>query len=175
MPKSGDPNIPSNNRPISSLSTLSKILEKVVYTQFSTYLHENQRLSPDQYAYRPHHSTEEEDAVLDAVERLVTNIDNGLISSATTLYLPKAFDSINHDLLINKLSWYGITNTTWFRSNLTDQFFSFSLQMIFVSSPCVELSAWFSVNSLKKNEAKTNIMLAGTKKEREKGLEFHVR
>ena len=210
-----------SNRPISLLSTLSKILEKVVCTQLSTYLHENQLLSPDQCAYRPHHRTE--DAVLDAVERLVTNIDNGLISSVTTLDLSKAFDSINHDLLINKLSWYGITNTAWFRSYLTDRrqivrggtltlpvscgvpqgsilgpilfilfindlssylthgrLISFADDSHHIDSASPddaglsalkarleltmrELSAWFSANSLKMNEAKTNFMLAGTK------------
>ena len=117
IPKSGDPDSPSNNRPISLLSTLSKILEKVVCTQLSAYIYEHHLLSPSQYAYRPQHSTE--DAVLDAVERIVTNTDNGLISSVTTLDLSKAFDSVNHELLISKLAWYGVTDTTWFRSYLS--------------------------------------------------------
>ena len=63
IPKSGDPAIPSNNRPISLLSVLSKILEKVACTQLTSYLHETRILHPSQYAYRPRHSTE--DAVLD--------------------------------------------------------------------------------------------------------------
>ena len=221
IPKSGDPDIPSNNRPISLLSTLSKILEKAVCTQLSDYLREHHLLSPSQYAYRPRHSTE--DAVLDAVERLVTNTDNGLVSAVTTLDLSKAFDSVDHDLLITKLSWYGITDATWFRSYLSDRHQivrggtltlpvscgvpqgSILGPILFVLFTCDlpshlthghlisyaddshhidsaqpdslglsalkerleltmnELHGWFSANSLKMNETKTNFMLVGTK------------
>ena len=221
IPKSGDPDIPSNNRPISLLSTLSKILEKVVCTKLSDYLRDHHLLSPSQCAYRPRHSTE--DAVLDAVERLVTNTDNGLVSAVTTLDLSKAFDSVDHDLLITKLSWYGITDTKWFRSYLSDRHQtvrggtltlpvscgvpqgSILGPILFVLFTCDlpphlthghlisyaddshhidsaqpnsmglsalkerleltmnELHAWFSANSLKMNETKTNFMLVGTK------------
>ena len=119
IPKSGDPAVPSNNRPISLLSVLSKILEKVVCTQLVEYLNANVLLHPSQYAYRPRHSTE--DAVLAATERLVTNTDSGFISSVTAVDLSKAFDSIDHDVLLTKLSWYGIADVDWFRSYLSDR------------------------------------------------------
>ena len=108
IPKSGDSSIPSNNRTISLLSVLSKILEKVVCTQLTVYLNTTGLLHPSQYAYRSHHSTE--DAVLAAVERLVTNTDDGLISSVTTIDLSKARSysvrsySVDHDVLLTKLS-----------------------------------------------------------------------
>ena len=116
IPKTGDPQIPSNNRPISLLSALSKILEKVVCSQLTAYLNSANLLSPSQYAYKQGHSTE--DAVLGAVERLTLNIDRGLISSVTTYDLSKAFDSVDHDVLLSKMAWYGI-NTAWFRSYLS--------------------------------------------------------
>ena len=118
LPKSGDPRIPSNNRPISLLSVLSKILEKVVCSQLTEYLISTNLICSSQYAYRCRHSTE--DAVLDAVERLVLNIDKGLISSLTTFDLSKAFDSVDHETLLNKMSWYGI-DVAWFQSYLSDR------------------------------------------------------
>ena len=57
--------------------------------------------------------------MLAAVERLVTNTDKGLVSSVTTIDLSKAFDSVDHDLLITKLSWYGVNDVDWFRSYLS--------------------------------------------------------
>jgi len=114
--KSGDPAVPSNNRPISLLSVLSKILEKVACSQLAHYLQANHLLNPSQYAYRARHSTE--DALLDAVERLVSNAENGRISSVTTIDLSKAFDSVDHDVLLTKLSWYGVLDVEWFWSYL---------------------------------------------------------
>ena len=95
---------------------LSKILEKVACYQLTSYLHSVNILSPSQYAFRSRHCTE--DAVLDAVERLVSNIENGLVSSVTTIDLSKAFDSVDHDVLLTKLSWYGV-DTRWFGSYLS--------------------------------------------------------
>ena len=111
----GDKNEPSSYRPISLLSHLSKVLEKIVCDQLSLYLSEHSILSHNQYAYRPCHCTE--DAVLDAVEWISQNSDRGEISSITTADLSKAFDSVDHGVLLSKLGWYGI-DPTWFRSYL---------------------------------------------------------
>ena len=119
LPKSGDLTKPCNHRPISLLSVLSKVLEKVVCVQLADYLETNRLLSHCQYAYRSHHSTE--DAVLDAVERLFNNADRGLVSTLTAIDLSKAFDSVDHDILLTKLPWYGIDDVTWFRSYLGDR------------------------------------------------------
>ena len=119
IPKSGDLTKPSNHRPISLLSVLSKVLEKVICVQLTKYVESNHLLSPSQYAYRSHHSTE--DAVIDAVERLVSNTDRGLVSSVTTIDLSKAFDSVDHDALLTKLPWYGITDVSWFSSYLSNR------------------------------------------------------
>ena len=114
--KSGDRSNVNNYRPISILSTFSKITEKVIAIQLVSYLFDNSILSPQQYAYKPHHSTE--DAMIDAVEWISRQIDLGHLASVTTIDLSKAFDSVDHDVLISKLSWYGVLSTEWFRSYL---------------------------------------------------------
>ena len=114
--KSGDQKNPGNFRPISILPALSKILEKVVCSQLTSYLITNHVLSPSQYAYRPSHSTE--DAVLDIVEWAARSVDAGDVASLTSIDLSKAFDSIDHQLLLTKLEWYGISSH-WFSSYLS--------------------------------------------------------
>ena len=114
--KSGDQKNPGNFRPISILPALSKILEKVVCSQLTSYLITNHILSPSQYAYRPSHSTE--DAVLDIVEWAARSVDVGEVTSLTSIDLSKAFDSIDHQLLLDKLGWYGISSP-WFSSYLS--------------------------------------------------------
>ena len=83
--QSGDPSDLNNFRPISILSALSKIMEKVVSCQLVSYLLENSVLSPYQCAYRPCYSTE--NAVLDAVHWISRHIDAGHVASLTTLDL----------------------------------------------------------------------------------------
>ena len=114
--KSGDPKNPGNFRPISILPALSKILEKVVCSQLTSYLITSHILSPSQYAYRPSHSTE--DAILDIVEWAARRVDVGDVASLTSIDLSKAFDSVNHSMLLNKLEWYGI-QSRWFSSYLS--------------------------------------------------------
>jgi len=228
--KAGDPSVPANNRPISLLSTLSKILEKVACHQLRTYLCEHNILSATQYAYRPSHSTE--DALLDVVEGLVKNTDSGEISSITAVDLSKAFDSVAHDLLLTKLQWYGI-DPVWFKSYLTDRkqmvrggtttlpvtdgvpegsiigpilftlftndlpshlshgrLISYADDTQFLdhappNEPGLgalktrleqtigEAQNWFSANSLKMNNAKTDFVLVGTKQSLENVNNFH--
>ena len=76
-------------------------------------------LSPVQYAYRPNHCTE--DAVLDAVEWISQRFDGGHVASLTTVDLSKAFDSVDHGVLLMKLGWCGVLSTGWFRSHLSDR------------------------------------------------------
>ena len=113
--KSGSRDSAVNFRPISILPVLSKVCEKVVCNQLASYLHTACILSPSQYAYRRCHSTE--DALTDAVEWMTRRIDRGHIVAVTSVDLSRAFDSVDHDILLAKLSWYGI-DPGWFASYL---------------------------------------------------------
>ena len=114
--KSGDPLNPVNFRPISILPAMSKILEKVVSSQLSSYLITNHIISSSQYACRPSHSTE--DALLEVVEWAARRVDVGEVTCLTSIDLSKAFDSVDHSMLLNKLEWYGISSGR-FRSYLS--------------------------------------------------------
>ena len=117
-----DQNILKNYRPVSNLSFLSKILEKVILKQLFHYLNTHSLLSPNQSAYRPSHSTET--ALLRVTNDILTALDNGDVTILTLLDLSAAFDTIDHTLLFHILEHnYGITDTalSWFKSYLTNR------------------------------------------------------
>ena len=116
--KKGDRNNPDNYRPISVLPVVAKLCERVVCTQLMYYLCEHHLLSPQQYGFRPGLSTEA--ALLDAVTYTVNNIDRGLVTSLVTADTSKAFDSVEHGRLLDKLGWYGIDHR-WFAAWLNER------------------------------------------------------
>ena len=97
-----DCNVLKNYRPVSNLSFISKILEKIVFKQIVTHLQDNQLIDNFQSAYKSGHSTET--ALLKVVNDLVCDIDNGNVSFLTMLDLSAAFDTIDHSILFNRLS-----------------------------------------------------------------------
>ena len=104
---------PTNFRPINLLPILSKILEKVISTQLTEYLENNNLSNESQYAYRNNSSTEQ--ALVNVTEQIYKYIDKGKISLLVLLDLSKAFDSVNHDLLLNKLVQLNV-DSMWFAS-----------------------------------------------------------
>ena len=117
-----DPNDLKNYRPVSNLSSMSKVLETVVMHQLMSHLHLQNLLSEFQSAYRPHHSTET--ALVRVVSDLLSAMDNGKVSILTLLGLSAAFDTIDHDILLHCLKrFFGIQSTalSWFKSYLTDR------------------------------------------------------
>ena len=99
--KKGDRNDPSNYRPISSLPILSKIFETALHQQLSTHLETHNLLSNRQFGYRHHHSAEQ--LLVSLLQEWYTAIDNGSYVTALSLDVRKAFDSINHSILLTKL------------------------------------------------------------------------
>ena len=78
-----------NNRPVSNLSFIAKVAEKLVLSQLSEYLNANQLFTPLQSAYRPNHSTET--AVVKIVNDPLLAVDDGKVSVLTLLELSSAF------------------------------------------------------------------------------------
>ncbi len=116
--KSGSKSDPSNYRPISILSVLSKILEKVIAFRLMSYMQSNNLWHQNQYAYRSKTSTE--NALLNITEQIYKNIDDKKISLLLLLDLSKAFDSVNHIILLRKLGDMGV-DSAWFESYLSNR------------------------------------------------------
>ena len=109
----------SNYRPISLLPSLSKIYEHVVFEQLLQYMEGNSLFYKDQYGFRPGHSTELASSRF--VNELVQNMDNFETPTSILIDLSKAFDTLNHDIMLYKLKFYGISGIAlkFFSSYLT--------------------------------------------------------
>ena len=159
--KSLDQNRLKNYRPVSNLSFVSMIIEKLVLSQLSDHLSANSLYNRFQSAYQPRHSTKT--ALLKIVNDLLLALDDGNVSLLALLDLSAAFDTINHSILLHRLhhdSEYKARPSTGFRPTLQtalslsasiathpnqlpslsmvhrgqslDLFFSFSIQLLFL-------------------------------------------
>ena len=118
-----------NYRPVSNLSFLSKLTERVVADQLASHMNENQLHTPVQSAYRPKHSTET--ALLKVLNDILICIDKGNGVILVLLELSAAFDTIDHKILIDRLcDRIGVTGKAlaWLKSYLIDR-----LQMIHIN------------------------------------------
>ena len=104
--KSGNTNESTNYRPISLLVTMSKILEKIIYKHVYTFLDMTDQLFQSQYGFRSNHSCEH--AIQELVGKILKNSENKKYTVAVFLDLLKAFDSLEHHVLLSKLEKYGI-------------------------------------------------------------------
>ena len=110
-----------NYRPVSLLTSISKVFEKVVHIQVSDYFVKNELFFKSQYGFRAEHSTEL--AGIELVDRIHTEMDNKKNPFTIYMDLSKAFDTLDHSILLRKLQHYGINDLelSWFRSYLTDR------------------------------------------------------
>jgi hypothetical protein len=112
----------NNYRPISNLNFVSKILEKIVALRVQSHLSSNTLYSPFQSAYRIFHSTET--ALLKIHNDLIASIGRGEVSALILLDLSAAFDTVDHSILLNRLSnWFGLEDSAlnWFSSYLSSR------------------------------------------------------
>ena len=107
-------------RPITNLSVVSKLLERLVAQQLTTYLTDNGLLPDLQSAYRAHHSAET--AVLKVVGDILLALDSGNLALLSLLDLSAAFDTVDHDTLLRRLQTsYDLDGVVikWFASYLS--------------------------------------------------------
>ena len=120
--KNGDKHMVSNYRPVSLLSQFSKILEKLFVNRLDNFIDKYELLSDHQYGFRSNRSTSL--AVMDFVENIATAVDKKHHTVGVFIDLCKAFDTIDHSLLLQKLERYGIRGVSqqWLRSYLSNRF-----------------------------------------------------
>ena len=119
--KDNETNEFKNYRPISVITCFSKILEKLMYRRLIKFIEKNKILTKHQYGFRENRSTEL--AIIELTDRITKAIDKGEYTYGIFLDLSKAFDTINHKILIQKLEHYGIRGIAqlWFENYLTNR------------------------------------------------------
>ena len=119
--KEGDCEIANNNRPVSLLPAASKVCERVALNQLTEYMVRKKLLSQHQSGNKKQYSTETLNVFM--TDMILNSIDKKEMMALVLLDLSKAFDSINHSILLTKLSALGLSNESvdWFRSYLTNR------------------------------------------------------
>ena len=126
--KGGDEKDLENYRPISVLPCFSKILERIMYNRLYNHLIKNNILYSKQFGFQKGHSTEY--AIIQLIDQINNNFENNEFTIGVFIDLSKAFDTVDHRILLKKLIHYGVNgnNIRWFESYLTNrkQFLSFN-------------------------------------------------
>ena len=117
--KEGDRDSTSNYRPISVLPVISKIMERIVHDQVYDHLRTHGLLSEAQFGFRKYHSTAT--CILKLLSNIYTNMDRGALTGVVFLDLKKAFDTVDHNILLKKLRTFNLSSETidWFDSYLS--------------------------------------------------------
>ena len=119
--KDGDKSAKENYRPISVLPVISRLFEKVIYNQLYRYLNSNGFLSTNQSGFRALHSTLT--TLLKNTDDWYSGMDLGKYVGTVFVNLKKAFDTVDHNVLLQKLNHYGVQelDLQWFESYLSNR------------------------------------------------------
>lgn len=120
--KSGEASVFSNYRPVSILPIFSKIYEKVIYTRILNFFNKHNILYNKQFGFRSKHSTSL--ALIDLIDKISQAIDNNEFTIGIFLDLSKAFDTVNHNILLKKMEFYGVRGLplSWMQSYLQNRY-----------------------------------------------------
>ena len=119
--KKGDKLLVSNYRPISLLSNINKIFEKLVYSRLYSFLEMHNCIYELQFGFRAKHSTQH--ALASLTEMVKQALDEGNFACGIFVDFAKAFDTVDHSILLKKLEHYGVRGlaNNWFKSYLTNR------------------------------------------------------
>ena len=108
-----------NYRPISLLSNIDKLFEKIMHSRVTSFLETYQCIYPLQFGFRKKHSTTH--ALINIIELIKPALDQSKFACGIFVDFSKAFDTVDHNILLQKLSHYGIRGLSnkWFESYLT--------------------------------------------------------
>ena len=111
----------NNYRPISVLPVLSKVIERHVHDTLYSYQSDNTLIYAKQSGFRKRHSTET--ALIEIIYELLFNLDNDRVSGMILIDYCKAFDMVDHSILLQKLQVYGLDckSLAWFQSYLDNR------------------------------------------------------
>ena len=119
--KSGEKNKYNNYRPVSLLPQFSKILEKLFDNRLDSFIEKDNILSDNQYGFRKNRATSM--ALVELIDKISNSVDSKKHTLGVFIDLRKAFDTIDHDLLLKKLEFYGIRGVVlkWLKSYLSQR------------------------------------------------------
>ena len=119
--KTGDENDFGTYRPISVLPCSSKMLKRIMYKRLHNHLSQNHVLYPKQFGFQKSHSTEH--AIIQLIDEINCSFEKNNFTLGVFNDLSKAFDTVDHHILISKLEAYGVNgnNLRWFQSYLKNR------------------------------------------------------
>jgi hypothetical protein len=119
--KSGDPVLMTNYRPVSILPLFSKILERLMYNRMINFITSSKLLYKYQFGFRENHSTNM--ALVMLIDQILSSLDQSETVIGVFIDLKKAFDTVNHEILLSKLDRYGIRGVAlaWIKDYLKNR------------------------------------------------------
>ena len=119
--KKGSKLLTCNYRPISLLSNINKVFEKLIHSRIFAFLDSHNTFYKHQYGFRPKFSTNH--TLINITESIRDALDKGNFACGVFVDFQKAFDTVNHSILLDKLSHYGVRGPTlaWFKSYISNR------------------------------------------------------